>query len=226
VSLLIKILQVCAKCISYAHLLLGVLFGWLCVIATVVQSELLNSWWTQRKNKMETEEQYVLYILMRTDLPSMNAGKAMAQASHASNAFMNKVKKDFDMSEISIKAVEWEKQTNQGFGTVLVLGATLDDIRKIREWDNEQSSLFDPEELQPRNESHLFEEVVDPTYPYIVNSEIAGLIDKNVHTGESPIELESGDCLCLRNEVTCAYLFADKNNEQIKELLGELTLHP
>jgi hypothetical protein len=33
VSLLIKILQVCAKCISYAHLLLGVLFGWLCVIA-------------------------------------------------------------------------------------------------------------------------------------------------------------------------------------------------
>jgi hypothetical protein len=29
----IKILQACAKCISYAHLLLAVLFGYLCAIA-------------------------------------------------------------------------------------------------------------------------------------------------------------------------------------------------
>ena len=31
----------------------------------------------------------VLYILMRTDMDSMNPGKAMAQASHASNAFVS-----------------------------------------------------------------------------------------------------------------------------------------
>ena len=37
---------------------------------------------------MEKDSNYVLYILMRQDLPSMNAGKAMAQASHASNAFI------------------------------------------------------------------------------------------------------------------------------------------
>ena len=30
----------------------------------------------------------VLYILMRTDMDSMNPGKAMAQASHASNQFV------------------------------------------------------------------------------------------------------------------------------------------
>ena len=30
----------------------------------------------------------VLYILMRTDMDSLNPGKAMAQASHASNAFV------------------------------------------------------------------------------------------------------------------------------------------
>jgi peptidyl-tRNA hydrolase len=170
---------------------------------------------------MNNEEQYVLYILMRTDLPSMNVGKAMAQASHASNAFMHKVKKDFDMCPTSVKAVEWEKQTSQGFGTVLVLGATSDDIMGID--SNIRQMEDDGKRIHTR---WVFEKVVDPTYPYIVNSEIAGLIDKNVHTGESPIELESGDCLCLRNEVTCAYLFADKNNEQIKELLGELTLHP
>ena len=31
----------------------------------------------------------VLYILMRNDLNSLNSGKAMAQASHASNAFVS-----------------------------------------------------------------------------------------------------------------------------------------
>ena len=30
----------------------------------------------------------ILYILMRTDMTSLNAGKAMAQASHATNAFI------------------------------------------------------------------------------------------------------------------------------------------
>lgn len=30
----------------------------------------------------------VLYILMRADLSNMNAGRAMAQASHASNQFI------------------------------------------------------------------------------------------------------------------------------------------
>jgi hypothetical protein len=178
--------------------------------------------------KMNNEEQYVLYILMRTDLPSMNAGKAMAQASHASNAFTHKFANEnvgVSAPKLFHAANDWMKETKQGFGTVLVLGATYDEIVKVREWDIGMSST-DPEHLKDEKPLWMFEEVVDPTYPYIVNSEIAGLIDKNIHTGESPIELESGDCLCLRNEVTCAYLFADKNNEQIKELLGELTLHP
>lgn len=62
----------------------------------------------------------VLYILMRTDLDSMNPGKAMAQASHASNAFVH-------LAEVGGWAEDelyqtWTDQTRQGFGTVLVLG--------------------------------------------------------------------------------------------------------
>ena len=39
---------------------------------------------------MTTTESFpVLYILMRKDLKSMNPGKAMAQASHAANAFVH-----------------------------------------------------------------------------------------------------------------------------------------
>ena len=44
---------------------------------------------------MTTQETYpVLYIIMRNDLDSMNPGKAMAQASHASNAFVTKIDKE------------------------------------------------------------------------------------------------------------------------------------
>jgi hypothetical protein len=35
-----------------------------------------------------------LYILMRNDLASMNVGRCMAQASHASNAFIYKFGKN------------------------------------------------------------------------------------------------------------------------------------
>ena len=60
----------------------------------------------------------VLYILMRNDLPSMNAGKAMAQASHASNAMVHN--SDCDAFKGMVK--EWQGETPQGFGT-LVLAA-------------------------------------------------------------------------------------------------------
>lgn len=67
----------------------------------------------------------VLYILMRNDLESMNAGKAMAQASHASNAFVHACSGDF--------ANEWMKQTEQGFGTVLVLAVDETQMRTAAE---------------------------------------------------------------------------------------------
>ena len=72
----------------------------------------------------------VLYILMRTDMDSMNPGKAMAQASHASNAFVYRWGKE--------KAVkEWQGETQQGFGTVLVLGVTGDELYSVVEKVNE-----------------------------------------------------------------------------------------
>ena len=87
-----------------------------------------------------------LYILMRSDLASLNSGKAMAQASHASNAF---VKKAFDFGEDISK---WQTQTIQGFGTVLVLdGKNAKTIDYI-------VSLFD-------EKGYIADLVLDPTYP-------------------------------------------------------------
>ena len=64
----------------------------------------------------------VLYILMRDDLDSMNPGKAMAQASHASNAFVYSRKlMRYGTPAGENLFREWETETHQGFGTVLVL---------------------------------------------------------------------------------------------------------
>ncbi len=69
---------------------------------------------------MDDETLPVLYILMRTDLASMNSGKACAQASHAASAFA------LAMTDSHADPLykKWFQETNQGFGTVLVLGVT------------------------------------------------------------------------------------------------------
>ena len=45
----------------------------------------------------------ILYIFMRNDLPSMNAGKAMAQASHASSQLVTNYSSKFEDINISIE---------------------------------------------------------------------------------------------------------------------------
>ena len=161
------------------------------------------------------ENELVLYILMRSDLPSMNPGKAMAQASHASNAMtFNADCLDDDDPRRSM-VVDWLNQTDQGFGTVLVLECNKDDLWEI------QSKINDFKE-----EEFLYDDVIDPTYPHIVDKEVAALIHPELHKGGSPIDLPDGRVLCLREEVTCAYLLADKNSNVSQYLVGKLKLHP
>jgi peptidyl-tRNA hydrolase len=137
----------------------------------------------------------VLYIIMRTDLPSMNPGKAMAQASHASNAFIHK----YGNMEGFVK--DWQKQTPQGFGTVIVLGAT-------------QAQLIEIESV---------ELVYDPTYPYSVSAEIFPLINPETITA-IPINKPDGSYILCRSEITCGYVFGTREN--LKDIIGHLPLHP
>lgn len=97
---------------------------------------------------------------MRTDLLSMNSGKGMAQASHASNAFIHQVNKRFHPVDLQLQtnslfnAVnEWETTTTQGFGTVLVLQSTMNDIKKTID-------IF-------KSLDYLADVVHDPTYPIL-----------------------------------------------------------
>ena len=168
----------------------------------------------------------VLYILMRVDLPSMNAGKGMAQASHASNAFIKNIKgkkaklcsEDHDgevekyRDQIGLADI-WELETPgipQGFGTVLVLGVTKDQMYAA---------------VQVADMLGFTNGVVnDPTSPYQTTAEIAALIDPNFHTLEPAVADDRATL--FRSEDTCAYIFGDKNDKMLAAVVGNFPLHP
>ena len=72
---------------------------------------------------------YRLYVLMRNDLESMSPGRCMAQANHAASVF------EHDFGAVSkcqrAEVKEWKAQTKQGFGTCIVLAASLVQIENI-----------------------------------------------------------------------------------------------
>lgn len=73
----------------------------------------------------------VLYVLMRGDLASLNAGKACAQSAHASNQFIweaRQVRTDKRMVDALITA--WENQSGFGFGVTLTLTASIGEIER------------------------------------------------------------------------------------------------
>lgn len=144
----------------------------------------------------------VLYILMRNDLASLNAGKAMAQASHASNAFaghFHGYAQEYNSkpmySEIQASTMtgfaEWENSTSQFFGTVLVLAAKMPDIKATVD-------IF-------RGLGYIAGVVHDPTYP-ILDGEVVHYI---------PLD-------------TCAYVFVpNKENDKFAStILKRFSLHP
>jgi Peptidyl-tRNA hydrolase PTH2 len=153
-------------------------------------------------NIMSNENLY-LYILMRTDLPSQGAGRAAAQASHAANAFIHRYGKNADVKL-------WQGQTPQGFGTAIVLGATLEQI-------NDAIAKAGPV-------GGLADKVVDPDYVIPVSSEVVEFLDpKSRLTFVEPSPNDPKKYLLHRSEVTCGYVFGDK--EKLKEVLNGLPLY-
>lgn len=144
---------------------------------------------------------HVLFLLMRNDLASMNAGKAIAQGSHASNAFVqhynafcqevNGNPVNLDRSVGTINAFnEWERETTQGFGTVLTLEGRMKEFVPVVEVFKELG--------------YIAGVVHDPTYP-IVDGEVVHHI---------PLD-------------TCAYIFVPNKEQDMyaEALLRKFPLH-
>ena len=160
----------------------------------------------------------VLYLLPRTDMASMNPGKAMAHAAHAANAFVFGMEARIADHSLPVGSplyqlyTSWKNSTTQGFGTTIVLQSTDDQSCKIVDaclCDDSVNSGW----------------CVDPTYPYAVSSEIANLIPT---TGDTlgRIPNPNGTVTMFREERTCAWVFGDKNSFRLKLLLDCLQLHP
>jgi peptidyl-tRNA hydrolase len=143
----------------------------------------------------------VLYILMRNDLDSMNCGKAIAQGSHASNAFVyhfHGFAQEYNSKPVhsGIETAtmtgfnEWENSTRQGFGTVLTLEAKMSDI-------SNRVELF-------QALGYVAGVIHDPTYP-IVDGQVVHYI---------PLD-------------TCAYVFIPnkENDTMASHLLKQFPLH-
>lgn len=159
----------------------------------------------ERVGYIEFMSEKYLYILMRNDLPSMQSGRAAAQASHAANAFIHKYG---NLPEVK----EWTIQTPQGFGTAIVLGINLVDL-----------TLTVKEAGRNKYPSEL---VVDPDYAITISSEIIPFLDKTVQTKTIKLEQSASDptkYILHREEVTCGYIFGNKDD--LKPLLGDLPLY-
>jgi peptidyl-tRNA hydrolase len=152
---------------------------------------------------MSNENEKYLYILMRTDLPSMGAGRAAAQASHAANAFIHKHGNTKD-------AKAWAASTPQGFGTAIVLGATLEQIEEATKKAHAQGFPT--------------EQIVDPDYAITISAEIVPFLNKDL----KGIKIERSEkdptkYIIHRQEITCAYILGNK--EDLAPILGDLPLY-
>ena len=149
----------------------------------------------------------VLYVFVRTELNSMNPGKAQAHSGHAANAFV--YKHYIHTQECYSDITEWMDSCNQGFGTQINLKApwiqVLDAVAKA------QAQGFKADFI------------TDPTYPYEVDLEIAYLIDYKTHS-QPWIDKGNGRVICFREEQTAAYIFGMKS--KLESLVGMFPLHP
>ena len=159
---------------------------------------------------MTNERDLAVYVLLRTDLPSMNPGKAAAQVHHAGVQMMakhsnRKLVQDYVADGVAQGAVY--------FNTTIVLGATLTDILE-RGVAAEAAG----------DDVVVFNTVTDPSYPFFVeNAEVADLIPES--TARAIKKMPDGKIVMVREEVTCAWFVGDRNDPQFRALFDGLDLH-
>lgn len=97
-----------------------------------------------------------MYVIMRTDLESMNPGKAMAQAAHAGSKLGTAAERGELAPAVSVMYKEWQDQAN-GFGTTITLAAT----NGVADFDQIYQLLRE----DPDYDDFYAVKVHDPTYP-------------------------------------------------------------
>lgn len=163
----------------------------------------------------------VLYVCTRP-MKSMNPGKAQAHSGHAACAFLFKAMTEFKATAKSKNALgRWISATPQGFGTQINLKAPSEEI--WIDFNNEMTAIEIAEE-----DRNIFGTVIDPTYPYIVSSEMKNLLDHGIHTLPPKFNPKKNEWVCFREEITAFYLFDNGSDNEVSDLLKKrgFILHP
>lgn len=77
---------------------------------------------------IEKPIEYTLFILIRTDVPSMTMGKRMAQVAHAANHFVHESEWHAGRSA-AVGVDDWQNSTPQGFGVTIVKSVNEREMR-------------------------------------------------------------------------------------------------
>ena len=160
---------------------------------------------------MDAKPDLAVYVLARTDLPSMNPGKLAAQVQHSGVQMMSKFA-DHPMVKQYIE--DGLAQGADHFNTTIVLGSALEDMQKLL-----KDSIWIRDDM-------VLGKVVDPSYPFFVeNQEIAALIADNGKS-TSIKTMDDGRVLMTRQETTCLWCLVDRNNPEVVSLFSALKLYP
>ena len=139
----------------------------------------------------------------------------MAQASHASNVLLHEFYSEKKGKLRRKEVADWMAQTKQGFGTCIVLSASLPVIEEI----------FSEGEMK---DWIMKGWVVDPEYGIRVTHEVAALLQQNYDADHCNyrFDYDTADektVTVFRSEKTCAFVMGTK--EELEPYLGELPLY-
>ena len=101
---------------------------------------------------MNNPDLLVCYVIMRTDLASLNPGKAMAQSHHNYGALKRAARFSSDQDLVA-QYLKWQEISGQDFGAVIVLGGNEGEINDALDY---------AERIKARV---LFGWVMDESYP-------------------------------------------------------------
>lgn len=153
------------------------------------------------------------YLLMRTDMPSLGRGKALAHAHHAgSHLTWTLVVEPMQRGEaVPQHVLDWHA-SGAGFGVCAAIGgtnqmplATLKAVTAAATDLGHQSGI-----------------VYDPTYPHLVDEETFGLLDASRFTLEP--KRVAGGYVTFRREPTAGWILGDKSALEV--LLRRFDLVP
>ena len=143
----------------------------------------------------------------------MTPGRCMAQANHAASVLEHDFGAESKCRRQEVK--DWKGQTPQGFGTCIVLAASLKQIETIFETGEMKDWIMKGW-------------VTDPEYGIRVTHEVAALLHQN-YDGKFcnyRFDYSTADektVTVFRSEKTCAFVMGTK--EDLEPYLGELPLY-